>query len=130
MKDQFYLAVQFLYSAQYPPELVDRAQAILLPFLQRWGIETFTSLKQQLDTHPTDKTTAMIQGVSTPLTHEGEPLFAMFAMKYGRGNAQPEFVCFVAPLEKINAEHDRIVAEVQSKSIDPKFRATIAEVRL
>lgn len=71
----------------------------------------------------------MLAAVGTALEHDGQQICALFAMKYCRGDAQPQFTCFVATVDKITAEKDRIVAEVQSKSIDPKFRATIAEVR-
>src|SRR5262245_59462468 len=123
------LALEILHPPDYPTELVDRVQDILGPSLHQWGIETFTSLKRHLRKHPTEKSAIMLSGLGTPLSHEGQPICALFAMKYCHGDSHPEFTCFIVTEDKIAPEKNRILEEVQSESVSRKLKTTIAEVR-
>src|SRR6516225_12482634 len=119
------LALEFFHPPDYPEDLVDYAQSLLSPSLQQWGLETFKSLKRHLRKHPAQKSAIMLSGVGTSFSHQGQQICALFAMKYCRGDAVPQFTCLVATEDKINAEKDRILEEVQSESVARKLKTTI-----
>jgi hypothetical protein len=120
-------ALEFFYPLQYPAELVDRVETLLKPSLQQWGVETLAALKRHLRKHRTEQTAIQLSGFALPLSHEGEQLFVLLAMKCYRGESRPQFTCFVDTGDRLLAEKNRIQADVQSESVSAKSKTTIVE---
>jgi hypothetical protein len=116
----------FQWPLSYPQPLLDSVQEELEPVIKQWAWRTLEALQGYLVTHPKRNTAMSLQGMGTSQQIAGEPVCVFLAMAIHRKVPKPEIVCFVGSKESLEAERDRIIAEVQTESITRKIDTTIA----
>jgi hypothetical protein len=110
----------FHWPLSYPQALLDSVEEELEPVIKEWACGTFEALQRQFLSYPKRGTMISLQGMGTSQQIAGEPVCAFLAMSLHRKAIKPEIVCFIGSKEALEAERDRIVAEVQTESIARK----------
>jgi hypothetical protein len=116
----------FQWPLSYPQALLDSVEEELQPVIKQWTWRTLEALQRQFLTYPERSTAMSLEGMGTSQQIAGEPVCVFLAMSLHRKVLKPEIVCFIGSKESLEAERDRIIAEVQAESIARKITTTIA----
>ena len=117
----------FQWPPAYPQALLDSVEEEVQPVIKQWAWRTFEALQRQFLTYPERSTAMVLKGIGTSQQIAGEPVCVFLAMAIHRKVLKPEIVCFIGSKESLEAERDRIIAEVQTESIARKINTAIAQ---